>query len=384
MTRWVIVTGEYPPKPGGVSDYTRQVAQGLAAAGDEVSVWAPQAKGPIPADDGVTVRRFHGGFGPKQLWQISQSLRAHRGPIRLLIQYVPQMYGCKGMNFAFALWVASVCRYRPWVMFHEVAAPVYAGQRWTGRALAIATHFMAAVVAGSADRCFVSIPIWAKKLRHVGCIQPPLWMPVPSNVATQADPKAAAALRFSLAGRGLLLGHFGTFGNYITDQLTPALRELLARQPDWSVLLVGRGAAAYSLSLKRSVPVANERMHAAEDLTATAVADHLTACDLLLQPYGDGASCRRGSLMAGLALGLPIVTTMGFSTEPIWKEEAIARLVPVGRIDHMVAAVENLAADSDARRLLGDNARSTYAKHFSIECTLAQLMAATYAVKRCL
>ncbi len=27
---WHIVTGEYPPQPGGVSDYTEAVARGLA------------------------------------------------------------------------------------------------------------------------------------------------------------------------------------------------------------------------------------------------------------------------------------------------------------------------------------------------------------------
>src|SRR5579862_1598510 len=107
MTKWVILTGEYPPQPGGVSDYTFQVAHGLAAAGDEVFVLAPGTKGPTPDDHGVTVLRFDGGFGPKQLWKISQSLRRMSGPFRLLIQYVPQMYGCKGVNVAFALWVAS-------------------------------------------------------------------------------------------------------------------------------------------------------------------------------------------------------------------------------------------------------------------------------------
>ena len=33
MTTWAILTGEYPPQPGGVSDYTLQVCRGLAAAG---------------------------------------------------------------------------------------------------------------------------------------------------------------------------------------------------------------------------------------------------------------------------------------------------------------------------------------------------------------
>ena len=37
---WAIITGEYPPDPGGVSDYTYLVATHLADAGDEVHVCA--------------------------------------------------------------------------------------------------------------------------------------------------------------------------------------------------------------------------------------------------------------------------------------------------------------------------------------------------------
>ena len=53
VTRWVILTGEYPPQSGGVSDYTRLVVEGLAAVGDEVAVYAPpQGIGPDSAPPG--------------------------------------------------------------------------------------------------------------------------------------------------------------------------------------------------------------------------------------------------------------------------------------------------------------------------------------------
>src|SRR5262245_59769784 len=60
---WHLVTGEYPPQPGGVADYTRLVAQGLAAAGDTVHVWAARAPGDTPQDVGVTVHRLPDHFG---------------------------------------------------------------------------------------------------------------------------------------------------------------------------------------------------------------------------------------------------------------------------------------------------------------------------------
>ena len=42
---WHILSGEYPPQPGGVSDYTAGLAEGLAKAGAEVHVWVPPASG---------------------------------------------------------------------------------------------------------------------------------------------------------------------------------------------------------------------------------------------------------------------------------------------------------------------------------------------------
>ena len=45
MNRWLILTGDYPPQLGDVSDYTRQIACGLAEAGDLVHVRQPRCSG---------------------------------------------------------------------------------------------------------------------------------------------------------------------------------------------------------------------------------------------------------------------------------------------------------------------------------------------------
>jgi hypothetical protein len=52
--RWHMITGEYPPQAGGVSDYSRVVARGLAAAGDTVHVYAPENPGIDPDDERVS------------------------------------------------------------------------------------------------------------------------------------------------------------------------------------------------------------------------------------------------------------------------------------------------------------------------------------------
>src|SRR5262245_36938792 len=189
MTRWHLLTGEYPPQPGGVSDYTRLLARGLAAAGDEVHVWAPATPGSAPADAGVEVHRLPGHFGPTGLAALDAGLKRFPASSRLLVQYVPHALGWKAMNLPFCLWLSCRRRERVWVMFHEVAFPLERSQPLRHRVLAWVTRRMAALVARSAEQVFISIPGWEPFLRTLCPACPRVtWLPVPSNLA--ATPSA--------------------------------------------------------------------------------------------------------------------------------------------------------------------------------------------------
>ena len=126
MNAWHLITGEYPPQPGGVSDYTRLVAIELARAGDDVNVWAPACDFADPIDEGVEVHRLPGHFGPRAIALLDRELNWNPG--RILVQYVPHAFGFKAMNFPFALWLYARRRTNITVMFHEVAYPVAASQ----------------------------------------------------------------------------------------------------------------------------------------------------------------------------------------------------------------------------------------------------------------
>src|SRR5712692_5144834 len=105
--RWVLLTGEYPPQSGGVSDYTRLVARGLADAGDEVHVWAPMPAGTQPpgVEPGVAVHRLAGAFGHRDLDRLGRFLVRLKSSCRLLVQYVPHAFGWHGVNVPFCLWL---------------------------------------------------------------------------------------------------------------------------------------------------------------------------------------------------------------------------------------------------------------------------------------
>jgi glycosyltransferase involved in cell wall biosynthesis len=225
---------------------------------------------------------------------------------------------------------------------------------------------------------FVSTPAWLPLLPSATTGRPVEWLPVPSNVALTTDPVAVAAIRAGVTSEpdGLILGHFGTFGESITVQLEQALPRLLRSDRHRSALLIGRGSNAFAERLLSHEPDLAGRVVASGEVTAEAVAANLRACDLLLQPYPDGATGRRTSLMAGLALGVPAVTTSGSLTEPLWAEENLAALVPANDVTALVAAAEALLTDPDARRRLGERACGGYARHFSLERIVGQLRSA--------
>src|SRR4051794_16529358 len=113
---WAILTGEYPPQPGGVSDYTRVVARALATAGDDVHVWAPPVSpgdgAAVVQDEGAVVHRLPDRFARAGRALCEADLR-RRGPeCRILVQYVPQAFGCRGMNVPLCLWLRRCGRRR--------------------------------------------------------------------------------------------------------------------------------------------------------------------------------------------------------------------------------------------------------------------------------
>ena len=382
MTRWAIVTGEYPPQPGGVSDYTRRIALGLAAAGDAVTIYAPPSHGPTPADPGVTILRLPDHYGPRGLLELDTRLQHNPRPDRILIQYVPHAFGWKAMNLGFTAWVAHRARsIAPvWVMFHEVMSG--AARPMKNAVLSALTRRMARQLIRAAERTFVSIPAWERLLRRIASATSPIeWLPIPSNLPETADSHSVAAVRAALPA-ATQIGHFSTYGEAVRRFLAPAIVPILRNAPDRAVRFLGRGSLEFRDESVARYPDLAQRMMATGELSAEDLSAHLAACDLLLQPYSDGASSRRGSLMAGLALGVPTVTNTGFLSEPIWGTESAGVMV-VGspEPDDLTAAVEALLAlTPNERAQRGRDSACWYRTRFALEQIIVRLRSAPTCV----
>ncbi|HEV3258077.1 MAG TPA: glycosyltransferase, partial [Gemmataceae bacterium] len=348
------------------------LARSLAEAGHTVEVWAPPAPGPEPSDPGVRIHRLPDHFGAGSLRALDRAFRRLEPDRRLLVQYVPHAFGWKAMNLPFCLWLhGQRLRERIWVMFHEVAFPISLRQSLRHNLLGCVTRLMAALVTRGAERCFVSTLSWSPLVRQ-HYRRPIEWLPIPSNLPTEVPSTAVAAARARYganAGR-VLIGHFGTFGDLITPLVDEVLPCVVAASGERVGLLIGRGSEKRLPRILESRPDLAGRLFATGPLPAADLAAHLAACDLLVQPFRDGATTRRTSLMAGLALGVPVVTTSGTLTEPLWSQEELVALAPAESPVALAELAQQLLANTRARQALGRRGQQGYRRLFSIERTV--------------
>ena len=376
ITCWHLLTGEYPPQPGGVSDYTALLAAGLAGGGDEVHIWTTRAEGETLVTEGVMVHRAVHKWSPDDLLKLDNALNSFTAPRRLMIQYAPNVWGYKGLNFGFCHWLLKRSEQGDDVrlMVHE---PFYPWRLWdkpTRWLLAAGQRRMMQMLLKASSRVYISIPAWELLLRPFAKSesQPMTWLPVYSTIPIVENKEAVAATRRHIVKENqLVIGSFGTFGGDIGRDTFEIFFKLLSKNANIAGLLLGRGGERVAQSLYEKNASFKNRLFAPGSLSAEEISIHLQACDLLVQPYPDGISSRRTSAMAGIAHGLPVITKQGFLSEPIWSETNCVALSD--DISGFVKIAENLLDQANERAALGERARTTYEKYFSLSRTIREL-----------
>ena len=376
MMRWHLITPEYPPNVGGVSDYTCQLAERLAAEGDEVHVWCSGRSGASP-DNGPSVHREFGGFTPADLRHAGQALDRFPAPRHILVQWVPHGFGYRSMNLPFCWWLwrraergdfVELMVHEPFLTF-DWASPLQ-------NIAALAHRCMTILLLRAATRVWVSIPHWERMLRGyaLGRQIAFQWLPIFSNIPVADDPARTQAIKRQYAdGDRLLIGHFGTFGPGITTLLGPILTALGGDSIPQTILLMGDGSHQYRQSLMERESRLGAVIQATGRLSACELSHHLSACDLLIQPYPDGVSSRRTSFMAGLANAKPTVTTTGWLTEPLWFDSGAVALAAAGDTDAFVKQVRRLRDEHAERLRAGSAAARLYKERFDISHTISAL-----------
>jgi glycosyltransferase involved in cell wall biosynthesis len=380
MTPWHLLTGELAR--GGIGDYTRLLADALADAGREVHVWSPDAAGVALRRAAVHPLR---GFGRGALAELGAALDGFPAPRRLLVQYAPQAWGMRGMNVGLGRWLLARRRAGDdvRVMFHEPFFP-FGWQRPQRNLLAAANRWMARDLLRASTRAYVSTDAWETLLRPLAPRGLRIdTLPIPSTIPFVDDPIRVAALRAQLSEEGArpVFVHFGTYGSVIAGMLEPALLRLVERRPDARILLLGKGGAEFADRIHTADPCLAEAFVTPGFQSPGDVSLQLQAADVALQPYPDGASTRRTSLMACLANGVPTVTTRGMHESFGLFVEGVGHTAPT-ELSRMGDLAANLHADPGITAVgAPDHAalrramRALYVENFAVERTVERLLA---------
>jgi len=253
-------------------------------------------------------------------------------------------------------------------MVHEAFLP-FRKDAWRESVAAVVHRLMTVILLRAATRIWYTTPAWEKLWRPYafGRDLSWRWLPMPSNVPIVYDADAVHTVRsrFSRSG-GLLIGHFGTFGRDLADLVVRILAAVPPSVTQYDVLLIGpRGQLARD-ALIAIRPELAERVHTTGALRIEQVAPYINACDLMLQPYTDGVTTRRTSFMAGLALGRPTITTLGFQSEAFWSTSGAAIFGDPEAPALMAEEVVKLLANPEERARIGAAGRSVYDARFDI------------------
>ena len=306
-----LISGEFPPMPGGVGDFTRILAENLLAQGH--SVFVLSREGSVCARHPISTVA---GWGVGSLREIRRWAR-RCGVDLVNLQYQTAAFDMSPfVHFAPEFIGAPVV-----TTFHDLRYPYLfpkAGplRDWIVLRLARASRGVIATNREDETRLRAQsdcrmIPIGSSIRRS------------PLSASQRADRRR----QITVDDDCLLLGHFGFLRPIKgVDYLVEALARL--RRCGTPVRLVFIGAhsnivdsgadSRYLLGLDEKIRGhgLEEAVHWTGFLPDDEVSAWLGAVDLVVLPYVDGASFRRSSLIAALHQGCAIITTEPKLAEP--------------------------------------------------------------------
>jgi glycosyltransferase involved in cell wall biosynthesis len=173
----------------------------------------------------------------------------------------------------------------------------------------------------------------------------------------EESPKIKSVAVYSITG--------GAQASIEVADLGTALKRVQQAAGPVRLLLFGRGSREAEPALRAELKDVDIEIESLGLLSRAEVQNVLARADALLFVRGQ-ISTRRGSAIAGIASGLPIVCYSG--SETAWPiTEAGIFAAPQGDRESLAAALENVLTDGAFRRTLAERSRIAHEKYFSWE-----------------
>jgi len=348
-----------PPTLDGIGDYTDRLSDALTATGCDVRILTAQETHDVQSK--VDVEQAFSLHSWTGLLPLVEAVRS-APPDCLLVQFEQFAYGRYGFNpsLPLALWKIkqTVPSVRLFIMFHEDFVPVTS---WENAVMTTWQRAQFWALGRISDLAAFSVQPWADRYRSWFPNTEVAHWPVGSNIPNEEVPYGKARSRLSLDDSTFVAGVFGSLhGSRLNGWICEAARALHRETDDLLVLYVG----PHGTVLREALPALD--VHDAGALPAEQVSVHLSAMDLHLSPFVDGASTRRGSFLAGLQHGVPTVSTQGPLTDSMLSEKngEPFRLTPANDLEAFRQAALKLKSSPGSRRAMRTRAERFFEMHF--------------------
>ncbi len=363
--RIMLIAGKYPPQQCGIGDYTHRLARELGGCGHQISILTSTS-----AEGESDVHRIQGNLKiirgvPRWDSRIFAIVLNHMrlNKVELVhIQFDAYSFSCHPLVTLLPLFFKTSIRWdRPKVVvtFHEMAGPssvVFPGP--ARRAWLLPLMFFSDAIVLTNERHMShmrNVPLLRSKIHLI---------PLGSNIERKDKAKIDISVvkrKLGVADDELLLVRFGFIDRFRLrqlDTLLAALKHVSAKGHKVKMLFVGAihpDAQAGMIELARSMALEARVLWTgfspAEDVSA-----YLSSADIGVFPYPDGVSEKRGTLLAAMCHGLPLVTTHKGHVSSMFIQRENILLVPVGDHKQMAEAIEELIVDEELRNRLSGNA----------------------------
>lgn len=362
-----LITGEYPPMQGGVGDFTRELAHALVELGHVAYIITSANIASSTEDSTIKIEAIVSGWN-SSCWRVIAHA-AQRLELDLLnIQYEPAAYAMQwGIN-VYPWWYRRQDHHVPVVTtFHDLLVPYLfpkAGRlRWKIVEF-LARHSNAIIVTNEEDRLKLTSALGSAT--HDESPNSRMFdIPIGSNInpaPTENLDRERERVRWGADKDDWLIAYFGFLNmskggqtlmqaiSILTEQAAPARLLLIGGRTGSSDPSNTRYAAEVDDAIA-SLGIADRVRHTGF-VDARQVSAAMVAADVLVLPYADGLSFRRGSLMAALAHGKAIVSTRPQVELPQVIDGRNCLLVEPHNAQAVAAAIQRVMRDADLRARL--------------------------------
>ena len=349
----LIITKNLPAAVCGIGDHSILLGNAIRSRGHWVTLLAGKGD---PGENRHIVNKFWHKESIFGLIKRMDSMEVDH----LILQYTPLTFAFnngRNQNFAMAdFWSACSSKWNTSLILHET----YFKAWWHPPSLikGVIEKRLLKLIVQNSHYVFTASQPFFEEVKHWGSNAKIGLLPIGSNFSfnTVDRAKMRSEKGIDLGEVVLLLFGGGELNLRKLSHYVNAVDALLSKNGIKARWLLLGGAKEDYFSL--TFPVISHGFLSQEDLSSW-----LQLADIFLMPQICGLSAKRGTLMAALQHGLPVVGTKGKMTDQFWCEVPGVNLISGAK--RFASTVLRLAEKEELRKQMGVTNRSYFEAHFT-------------------